>query len=185
MKPGYKKTVYPEERKAAALAALVANDGNMKVTAQQLGIPRPTLIQWRDKSRSPIVSNTIPLDTRQARIDLWDQTQQLGAQRIMQLLPLSTDLREVAYASQVAVNAYQDLAYGRRNDSNATPPGLLSLTVVDNSVTKVISETIRERLGSLIQIARVLLLDDANDESAIAPPSPLVIPANVPPPPTP
>lgn len=33
--------------RTAALAALEANGGNVKLTATQLGIPRPTLIRWR------------------------------------------------------------------------------------------------------------------------------------------
>lgn len=39
---------YSQEEKAAAMAALDANEGNVRGTAQQLGIPRDTLLTWRD-----------------------------------------------------------------------------------------------------------------------------------------
>lgn len=46
---------YSEEDRVNALATLEANGGNVKRTAQQLGIPRGTLITWRDKSE-PVTS---------------------------------------------------------------------------------------------------------------------------------
>ena len=39
---------YTEDDKATALAALEANDGNLKRTASELNIPRATLTSWRD-----------------------------------------------------------------------------------------------------------------------------------------
>lgn len=39
---------YSDSRKANALAALVANDGNLSRTSSELGIPRTTLRHWRD-----------------------------------------------------------------------------------------------------------------------------------------
>jgi transposase-like protein len=41
------KRQYTEAEKATALAALAANDGNVKRTARELGIPGPTLDDWR------------------------------------------------------------------------------------------------------------------------------------------
>lgn len=41
-----KKRTYTDEYRAEALAALAANDGNVKRTARQLGVPYTTLKQW-------------------------------------------------------------------------------------------------------------------------------------------
>ena len=40
------KRSYSDEEKASALAALAANGGNVKLTSQQIGIPRTTLLKW-------------------------------------------------------------------------------------------------------------------------------------------
>lgn len=42
---------YTEEEKASALAVLKVNGGNVAKTADVLGIPRTTLISWRDSVR--------------------------------------------------------------------------------------------------------------------------------------
>ncbi len=107
-------TVYTEQQKAEALAALIENGGNVKATARQLGINRITLTTWRDKAHSPAVLDTISTVLKDERIDLWDKAQQLGAKRIMELYPQSDDLRAVAYAASVAFNAYLDLTLGRK-----------------------------------------------------------------------
>ncbi len=39
---------YSEDDKATALAALAANDGNVLRTAQDLGIPEPTIRKWKN-----------------------------------------------------------------------------------------------------------------------------------------
>ena len=114
---------YTDQQKAEALAALMENGGNVKATARELQIPRGTLLAWRDKQDSPAVINTISPELTQARIDLWDQTQQMAARRIQELLPLTTELRDVAVAARVAVDAYQDLAYGRKGQVDINGDG--------------------------------------------------------------
>jgi transposase-like protein len=50
------KRTYEDSDRAACLAALVANGGNVSRTAQQCGVPRPTLISWI--RQNAILSNT-------------------------------------------------------------------------------------------------------------------------------
>ena len=46
---------YSDEEKANALAALAANNGNVHLTAEQLSIPRTTLLQWANGNCHPDV----------------------------------------------------------------------------------------------------------------------------------
>ena len=105
---------YTPEFIANALAQVELNGGNVKATAKALGIPRPTLIHWRDRVNHPAVLNTIPQATLDARIDLWDRAHQIGANRLLVLIPLSDNLRDVAYATHVALAGYLDLRDGRK-----------------------------------------------------------------------
>lgn len=50
------RTHYSDEQKAEALAALAANDGNVSKTAQQLGIGRTTLQQWKTRGVPEVVT---------------------------------------------------------------------------------------------------------------------------------
>src|SRR5688572_27185246 len=45
---------YPDADRAAALAALDANGGNVDATARQLNIPRMTLSDWASGRRNPV-----------------------------------------------------------------------------------------------------------------------------------
>lgn len=52
---------YTPEDRAAALAALAANQGNVARTARQCGVPRPTLIRWmQEQARVSGQSDTRP-----------------------------------------------------------------------------------------------------------------------------
>lgn len=44
---------YTEEERAAALAALTANGGNLAKTAREVGVPRKTLEAWRLEIKPP------------------------------------------------------------------------------------------------------------------------------------
>jgi transposase-like protein len=50
------KKRYSDEDRAACLAALAANGGNVGKTARQCGVPETTLRQWADGSRHPEAS---------------------------------------------------------------------------------------------------------------------------------
>jgi len=51
------KRQYSDTDRGAALAALDANGGNVNKTARETGVPRVTLIEWRDGRVSADVSN--------------------------------------------------------------------------------------------------------------------------------
>lgn len=64
---------YTEDQKASALAALQANDGNVKKTAKFLGIPEPTLRKWKNGQH---LSTTVvqKYDVKKADLaDLYEQ----------------------------------------------------------------------------------------------------------------
>lgn len=52
-----KKRNYTDEEKAAAVAAVAANGGNVKGTADKLGIPPKTLENWLKQTTCPHIAN--------------------------------------------------------------------------------------------------------------------------------
>src|SRR4051812_11842827 len=54
---GMARRRYSDEERAATLAALAANDGNLTRTAQQAGVPITTLLRWRDNPDSAAPSD--------------------------------------------------------------------------------------------------------------------------------
>ena len=131
---------YTEQQIIEALAVLMTNGGNAKRTAKQLGIPRPTLIRWRDGAAAAeeaavtdatalavdIRADTSEtLDTASAPVnpwarqprdygELWGGVQELAVARMRELLPVTTDLRAVAYAAGIAADRHLDFTLGRR-----------------------------------------------------------------------
>jgi hypothetical protein len=63
---------YSDEERAAALAALKANGGNLELTAKQAGVPRNTLRGWAEQP-----DRAAPSELRQEKVesyaDLYDQ----------------------------------------------------------------------------------------------------------------
>lgn len=51
------KRSYSDAQRASALAVLKANAGNASQTARDTGIPRPTIIHWRNGDLHPAVSD--------------------------------------------------------------------------------------------------------------------------------
>jgi len=49
-----KRREYSDEQRAEALALLDANEGNVRRTARELGIPRGTLLSWKDKPKAGV-----------------------------------------------------------------------------------------------------------------------------------
>ena len=93
-----RKRQYSDEDKATALAALDANDGNVKRTATQLGIPHKTLDDWaKGRNQNPAVAD---LRTRK-RGSLADKFENL-AHLIVDAMPSKI---ERATLSQCAVSS--------------------------------------------------------------------------------
>ena len=49
-----KRRRYSDDERAACLAALVANGGDVRKTARQVGVPETTLRQWKHRDRAPV-----------------------------------------------------------------------------------------------------------------------------------
>ena len=91
---------YTDEQRTAALLALDANGGNVKVTAAELGLPRKTLEQWAKGIAVPHVAKTRHV----TRLPLADRLEEL-AHQLIDCIPSKLDeapLREVAAALNVA-----------------------------------------------------------------------------------
>lgn len=124
---------YSDTQVQQALAALECNAGNVKRTALQLGIPRTTLLSWRDGvSRVP--------DTEKPSVShdfaaMWGEVQELATKRMRELIPGETDLRAVATAAGIAADKHLDYTLGRKGGSTVN---------VDNS-TKTVTITYEDR----------------------------------------
>lgn len=104
---------YTDDQVAQALAALDLNGGNVKRTARDLGIPRTTLVRWRDGVSA--VSDTEKKEAAGARdlVALWADVQEIGIRRMRELIPISNNLREVAVATGIAADKHLDYDQGR------------------------------------------------------------------------
>ena len=130
---------YTDQQVAAALAALEVNAGNVQRTALALGIPRTTLIEWRDRSADTVDSKTdtpsksIPPSVLAERphdfAGMWGEVQELAAARMRELIPEEKDLRAVAIAAGIAADKHLDYTAGRR--------GMGPSAVVQNNVSEL------------------------------------------------
>jgi hypothetical protein len=96
------KRSYSDEEKASALAALAANGGNAKLTAQQTGVPRTTLQKWAGGAVHPTVTQM----GQQKREDLADRLEGL-AHRLLDAIPArlpDADLKQLSVSLGIAVD---------------------------------------------------------------------------------
>lgn len=82
---------YSDNDKATALAALDANGGNVKLTAEQLQIPRKTLSQWQDGR----VNNDVAQLRHQKGVELKDL---IRAELEAIMIALPTKRKDATYA---------------------------------------------------------------------------------------
>ncbi len=97
------KRSYSDEEKASALAALVANGGNAKLTAQQTGVPRATLQRWASGEG---VHPCVPGIGHQKKQDLADRLEDL-AHRLVDAIPekvSQADLKQLGICLGIAVD---------------------------------------------------------------------------------
>lgn len=80
---------YSDEARAASLAVLVANDGNVKRTAREVGVPASTLKRWRD---DPEMAGgaTLRAQTRETMADVFGRVAARGAELLGGALDLLT-----------------------------------------------------------------------------------------------
>ncbi len=124
---------YSNQERAQALARLEFNNGNAKRTANELGIPRTTLIDWRDQAielgavsegavtRHPTDWKALCEEAGTLYLDVARDSALLLQQQLQVYLALPDDeplkpqgLREVAVVSGIASDKAQDLLLGRK-----------------------------------------------------------------------
>lgn len=88
---------YPEAVKAKALAALAANGGNFLHTAEQIGVPRSTLMKW---AKGVGVNSDVTKGTQKARGNMADALEDI----VWRLIEhgFKRDKIETASVSQIA-----------------------------------------------------------------------------------
>ena len=108
---------YSAEDHDAALLALAVNAGNIRRTARELGMPAPTLRQWRDVAqgyeRGMADAQAAP-DRARAITQGYADVQLLAQSRMREMIPASTRLHDVAYASSISADKHLDYRDGRK-----------------------------------------------------------------------
>lgn len=100
---------YTEQQRIDALAALDLNRGNVSRTARELGIPRPTLILWRD---TPV--SDIP-DTRKTDIvGRLARVMDSVLDRIGELVPRTENVRDLGVVYGILSDKMLDHRDGRK-----------------------------------------------------------------------
>lgn len=101
---------YTDSQVAAALAALEVNGGNVSQTSRELGISRPTLIEWRDRSGLTLPT---PEKTPHDFASLWAEKQQ----KVLELIDAKSDtasFRDLSIFAGIAADKHQDYRDGRK-----------------------------------------------------------------------
>jgi hypothetical protein len=108
---------YSEEDVAASLTALRANDGVVKRTAEDLGIPRMTLAQWAMETRRPQTAGNaaqrlqVSQDKSQETIRMLDAIIPQALARVAEALP-SVNGYQAMLVSAIAIDKRQLLSGG-------------------------------------------------------------------------
>ena len=138
---------------------LAANDGNLKRTARDIGIPEPTLRRWRKKWEE---SGPPPLDeVEEAVVEYVDEmkkTRDLALKRIHERLS-SENTKEQGTLPQVAT------VFGILTDKIDRAEGIGSHTTHEHKLTLPSAEEIRATLQGLQQ--NVLAGHESREEEII------------------
>lgn len=140
---------YSDQEVRDALAALEMNAGNVLRTAKQLGLPRTTLIEWRDRMSSAV-------DTEKpSRVHdfaaLWAEVQAAATARMLELLPQTDDLRAVATAAGIAADKHLDYAQGRKGTQVNVDARQQSVTLhVDALIQGILQARAAQELGNTV-----------------------------------
>lgn len=139
---------YTDQERIDALARLELNAGRLKPTAAELGIPHATLRLWRDQmfaenpgtvaTLSPPVPEIVDFAGR------WAEVMQAAQKRLLELIPQSESVREVAIAAGIAADKHLDYRDGRKgaavsviNDNRRTVNNLNVIT--DEKLDRVLA----------------------------------------------
>jgi hypothetical protein len=93
---------YTDDQREAALAALLANGGNLTKTEVQTGISRSTLREWRDgiAGQSSAIA-TLKKEYADSYRDKLKRAREVGLDRMLELIPKEFDLHKVTGAVKV------------------------------------------------------------------------------------
>src|ERR1700735_5513356 len=97
---------YSDEDRSAALAALKANGGNVKLTAQQVGVPRKTLANWA----KGIKLHRSVADMGHQKAEPWADALERLARMLLDAMPSKigdADLKAVAVSLAIAIDKMQ------------------------------------------------------------------------------
>lgn len=113
---GETRRQYNEDQVSDTLVALQAHGGNVKQTSEDVGIPRPTIISWRDGARrKPATigaqeSRTASVTRKQARLaKKWQRIVDLSLKRAEELLLTDKPviLRDLSWTAGVGTDKVQ------------------------------------------------------------------------------
>ena len=114
---------YTDQQRIEVLARLEVNGGNVTRTARECGVPKPTLLSWRDKALAAgstmHLTATDPVKTDYGEI--WGEAAALGGRLIYENFqryvdrPLTpSDLKNVAITAGIASDHHLDYTQGRK-----------------------------------------------------------------------
>jgi transposase-like protein len=173
--------IYTEDEKIAALAALDANGGNVKLTAAQLGLPRKTLTNWAVKIAAQEVTQETassttsgqpvghlktavaitPDDVASARKSLSELLEEVVRKLIGGLLDDTrlrvADLKEVATAFGIA--------FDKRQLLQGSPTSITGQSLTDEQRAdelRRLAERIRQRRVETPDAGRISAVPSAN-----------------------
>ena len=136
---------YSSEDKARAYVVLTSNEGNLKRTARDTGIPEPTIRRWRNEWESGGPPSLASLE--EAVTDMVAQAekiQDLALQRIKERLE-SDDVKQQGTLPQLAT------VYGIVTDKLDRARGIGTTSTHEHKLTLPSPDEIRATLGALVE----------------------------------
>lgn len=148
---------YSEAQRIQALAALELNQGQIRKTAREVGVPPGTLITWRNQAGSIETTPALfsdPLNTVQKAEQAAEQTKVFGA-RLGEALDLALETlieripdmsgRDVAIAVGILTDKHLDITLGRKGAQIIADNRQVNLTLPDGTSIDDI-RTLRDQL---------------------------------------
>ena len=139
---------YTDEQVSSALALLAQNSDNLTRTAKELGWPRSSLRNMRDKQRALMAGiqfATTDVDRARDPVLIWEKTAQKAVAKMSTLLDQDdARLRDVSYAVQVSSEQWLNHRDGRKG---------MEISVDARSVIlPALSDLTTEELRSLVSL---------------------------------
>jgi transposase-like protein len=94
---------YSDEDRAIALAALAANGDNLRRTARQLGVPRTSLLAWRNGDRHPEAAESVT-PKKEALAEALEDVARKLLDGISEVMIARADLLDVMKVAAIAID---------------------------------------------------------------------------------